>query len=120
PRACFQEISGRIPMRKISLLLVATVAPVIAQAALAPEPAVIRTDIHDIVPTLNLGVAQDSNYYSEPAGGENETLILTVSPGVVVRVGDEEEYGEIKAQVTGGFVTDNSDDNFVDYMAGLN
>lgn len=107
-------------MRKISLLLVATVAPVLANAALAPEPAAIRTDLHDIVPTLNLGVAQDSNFYGEPAGGENETLVFTVAPGLVVRVGDDEEFGELKAQVTGGFVTDNSDDNFLDYKFGVN
>lgn len=107
-------------MRKIALLLAATLAPVFAHATLLPEPAGFRTDIHDIVPSLRLGISDDSNYYSEPAGGENDTLVLVVSPGLVVRVGDDEEYGQILASVTGGFVTEESDDNFVDYNFGLN
>lgn len=105
-------------MKIAPLLLLTGMVPAIALGALRPEPAVIPDQAADVAPVLNIGIAHDSNLYTEPSGLQDESLIFTINPAVMARSGDDEEYDQLSASVTRGLVAEESDDNFTDYRFG--
>lgn len=97
-------------------LLAAALMPTLAQAALAPEPAVINFDGNiELTPSLGVGVMADDNFYSEPEGGEDSTGLFVVRPAVIMRRGDDERFGKVTATAEAGVVSEESDDNYTDF-----
>lgn len=101
-------------MRKAHLLLLAGLVPAVSTAALNVEPAKFGDNLQ-ATPLLNIGIASDDNFYTEPSGAEDDSLIYTINPEIELRNGDEERNGRILVSVTQGFVDIDSDDNFTDY-----
>lgn len=96
------------------LLLFGVVLPAVSLAALAPEPTAIMSDGLKITPTLNVNIASDDNFYNEDAGAEDDSMVYTVTPAVVLHRGDEEEYGKIEASAKVGVADVDSDDDYLD------
>lgn len=95
-------------------LMAAAFLPVVSWAGLTLDAEPHMMDGVAISSDLNLGVGYDDNYYTEPSGAENSTMLYTVAPGVVVQRGDDENYGKVVASAVGGIVSEESNDNFVD------
>ncbi len=105
--------------REHILLLLATLIPAMAAGALAPEPAKVPGTDLEITPTLNVGVSEDDNFYTEPSGAEDSATLLVLNPAVRIRSGDEDDNNQLDASVTGGFVSASSDDDYTDYLLRL-
>lgn len=106
-------------MKKSALSLgIALVIPAITQGALAPEPATTTWGEFEVSPLLKLGVSQDDNLYTEPAGEEDSSTIFVVNPSLVARQGDDENFTQFKLSADAGMHSGASDDNYVDYGLG--
>lgn len=108
-------------MKTVTLLTLIAIAPALAFAELAPEPAVVPVEFGastvEVKPGLRAGIASNNNFFTEPAGLENSAEIFTLNPHVTARLGDDSEYSELQAEVAAGLVSGSSDDNFLDYAA---
>lgn len=96
------------------VFLAAAFSPVVSLAALAPEVEPVMMDDVAISSDLKVGASYDDNYYTEPAGAQNSTMLYTVAPGVTLLRGDDDSFGKLVASAVGGIVSENSHDNFVD------
>lgn len=107
-------------MKRKPFLLLAGLLPATAMAALAPEPAVAPVEMFGtsvyLTPGLKVDVSQNSNIYTEPAPLEDASSAFTVNPYLTARIGDDEEFSELQASVSGGMVSEDSADNFTDYL----
>lgn len=108
---------GSLPMKKACLLLLVGLMPAFSAGALAPEPAKIHGDFFEITPALKIGVLSDDNFYTEPSGAEDSSVLTTISPSVLLRHGKGEDNSQLAAAITGGFASEDSNDNFTDYKA---
>lgn len=110
---------GVAMMKKACLAVcIAGLVPALAQAALSPEPATVHVDPYDLALMLNVGLAQDDNIYTEPASAEDSSTVFTLNPVIVARLGDEDEFNEFLLSATGGFYSEEGDDNYTDYKLG--
>lgn len=109
-------------MKKSALSLgIALVIPAITQGAmppLAPEPATTNWGEFEVAPLLKLGISQDDNLYTEPAGEEDSSTIFVVNPSLVARQGDDEQFTQFTLSAGLGMHSGASDDNYTDYGLG--
>ncbi len=101
-------------MKPVRALLVFSFCLPVVSHALSPEPSAIEKDGLRVTPTLNVGLVSDDNFYSASSGLEENAMLYTVAPAVVVHRGTDEDYGKIEASAKAGTVDVDSSDDFLE------
>lgn len=96
----------------------ALVAPSLASAEGPLEPLGIRAGAFLVYPRVNTSLAYDTNVYAEP-DNENSDVLLIVRPEVDVRSQWSRHSLSASAFAEGGFYSDETDANWLDFGLGL-
>ncbi len=107
-----------ITMKKLALSSIAVavgMASLAAQARVALDPQGVDLEPFLFVPSLEVGMRQDSNIYSLPSGQEVDSLVVTVAPTLRLVAQDRDNHYSVQYGLAAGLYSEDSNDNFIDH-----
>lgn len=107
-----------ITMKKLalsSLAIAVGMASLAAQARVALDPQGVDLEPFLFVPSLEVGMRQDSNLYSLPSGQEVDSLVVTVAPTLRLVAQDRDNHYSVQYAIAAGLYSEDSNDNYIDH-----